>query len=377
MTPRERTEIRIHFAVFLGGATLFLTGIYYAGERLLHTEKQNSPENSASEPAYRDPKSFFENITIEAKAAYVLDARTGKVLYAKNSEVALPLASIAKVMTALVSSRVQGGSVTISERALAMSREALAAPEEISPENFALSLGDAPNTFSSTSVPVTATSTSTSTLALAAGTTTIPIPPAKKPRLPELRAGERWNKRDLLSYTLIVSSNEGANALALAGGALFRNGAGEKDEDAFVREMNRAASELNFSSMRFYNPSGLDVDDAKNGGYASARDVAHFVAYVLREAPDVLEPTTAPRDSFRTLDGKFHAARNTNPLTVILPGVLASKTGFTDLAQGNLALAINVGPLRPVIVVVLGSSFHGRFTDAKILAETAIKAIAQ
>src|SRR5579872_6224656 len=45
---------------------------------------------------------LLANIPVEAKAAYVLDVSTGKVLYAKNENVSLPLASITKVMSALV-----------------------------------------------------------------------------------------------------------------------------------------------------------------------------------------------------------------------------------------------------------------------------------
>ncbi|MEK7115721.1 MAG: hypothetical protein AAB862_02115, partial [Patescibacteria group bacterium] len=44
----------------------------------------------------------FKNISLEAKAAYVFDARTGAVLYAQNENVPLPLASLSKLMTVLV-----------------------------------------------------------------------------------------------------------------------------------------------------------------------------------------------------------------------------------------------------------------------------------
>ena len=59
-----------------------------------------------------------------------------------------------------------------------------------------------------------------------------------------------------------------------------------------------------------------------------------------------------------------------------VPGLLASKTGYTDLANGNLVIAFNVGPMHPVIVAVLGSSQEGRFTDVEKLVNASIAKIA-
>jgi D-alanyl-D-alanine carboxypeptidase len=61
------------------------------------------------------------------------------------------------------------------------------------------------------------------------------------------------------------------------------------------------------------------------------------------------------------------SARNTNRETGKFPLLLASKTGYTDLAGGNLALAFDAGFNHPIVVVVLGSSYDGRFADAEKL----------
>ena len=47
-------------------------------------------------------ESPFLAVELGAKAAYVFDIKNSKVLYAKNENVQLPLASLAKLMTALV-----------------------------------------------------------------------------------------------------------------------------------------------------------------------------------------------------------------------------------------------------------------------------------
>ena len=52
------------------------------------------------------------------------------------------------------------------------------------------------------------------------------------------------------------------------------------------------------------------------------------------------------------------------------------KTGYTDLAGGNLAIVFEVGPARPVAIVVLHSSLQGRFDDVRKLVAATQAAIA-
>jgi D-alanyl-D-alanine carboxypeptidase len=53
------------------------------------------------------------------------------------------------------------------------------------------------------------------------------------------------------------------------------------------------------------------------------------------------------------------------------------KTGFTDLAGGNLAIVFEVGPSRPVVAVILGSTQEGRFEDMRALVDHTREAIAE
>ena len=52
--------------------------------------------------------------------------------------------------------------------------------------------------------------------------------------------------------------------------------------------------------------------------------------------------------------------------------LIASKTGYTDLAGGNLVIAFDAGFNHPIIVSVLGSTIDGRFTDAEALVWAAL-----
>src|SRR3989338_4407186 len=63
--------------------------------------------------------------------------------------------------------------------------------------------------------------------------------------------------------------------------------------------------------------------------------------------------------------GDFHEAFNTNSILADIPNLLGSKTGYTDLAGGNLTIAFDAGFNRPIIVTVLGSTHSERFSDVK------------
>ena len=55
-----------------------------------------------------------------------------------------------------------------------------------------------------------------------------------------------------------------------------------------------------------------------------------------------------------------------------IPRVLASKTGTTDLAGGNLAIIFKPNPTKTVVAVVLGSTPAGRFSDMLKLTKDTI-----
>jgi len=142
----------------------------------------------------------------------------------------------------------------------------------------------------------------------------------------------------------------------------------------FIDMMNKKAKEIGMKQTYFLNESGLDASENFAGSYGSAKDMALLFAYVLRSNHLLLEAT-----SYEALDissfEENHSASNTNKSIDNISGVIASKTGFTDLAGGNLVVVFDVGPLRPIIVSVLGSTAEGRFFDVEKLANISIRAI--
>jgi D-alanyl-D-alanine carboxypeptidase/D-alanyl-D-alanine carboxypeptidase (penicillin-binding protein 5/6) len=167
--------------------------------------------------------------------------------------------------------------------------------------------------------------------------------------------GESFAFSDLARYSLAASSNDAAEAIAETVAA--RQGTG-------VREaLAGAAAAAGLSNTYANNGSGLDVDLQVSGGYGTARDVAILAGAIVEEAPELAEATTHSSVSITSSTGIPHSLPNTNQGAITVPGILLSKTGFTDLAGGNLVVVFDAGIGHPVAAVVLGSTREGRFSD--------------
>ena len=176
-----------------------------------------------------------------------------------------------------------------------------------------------------------------------------------------LYEGESITFADLARFTLVSSSNDAAEAIAEA--------AAQAQHTTKAQLLSNAATRANLTRTRATNGSGLDVDLSVSGGYGSARDVAKLAGALLTEAPDIARASVMQSITVYATDGTPHALPNTNPYTGTVPGLLLSKTGFTDLAGGNLVVVFDAAMGHPVAVVVLGSTREGRFTDVETLVE--------
>ncbi len=155
---------------------------------------------AAVKPAYTAPQiidtnHFSNQPSVNARAALVMDAQTGEVLFSKNTNTAYPIASITKLMTAVV----------ISDARLNMS------------EKITLQQAD----FSCSGCK-----SSSSTL----------------------RAGDSMNRAEALLFALMKSENPAAAALART----YPGG-----RSAFIAKMNAKAKELGMNSTHFMESTGL------------------------------------------------------------------------------------------------------------------------
>ncbi len=297
---QKRTKYFVRALFLLSIFSIIIFGILVSGEKNKVTAKE-----VVAKPNY------FEDITFEAKAVLVWDVVNKQEIFSKNPDIALPLASLTKVMTAITANQV-----------LSPNDPIIITQEDLAPE------GDS-----------------------------------------NLVVGERWQAHDLIDFVLITSSNDGAHALARASEIKMGGNMSE-----FIAKMNETASFIGAENSHFWNEHGLDRDADKGGAYGSARDVGLMFEYAIKQFPKLLEATRYSNISIKS-SASVYNAMNTNSKVDQIPGLLASKTGYTNLAGGNLVIAFDTGLNRPIIIAVLGSSQEGRFEDTLKLVDAARKQI--
>lgn len=138
-------------------------------------------------------------LDVKAKSAILMEASTGRVLYEKDPDEQLPIASVTKVMTMLlIMEEIDNGKLTLEDL--------------VSVSENAMSYG---------------------------GSTMF------------LETGEQLSVNDMLKGIAVASANDGCVAMAehIAG-----------SESAFVDMMNAKAAELGMENTHFMNTNGLDED---------------------------------------------------------------------------------------------------------------------
>src|SRR3989338_983782 len=169
-----------------------------------------------------------------------------------------------------------------------------------------------------------------------------------------LRPGEMWSVEQLLRFGLVASANDAMAAAADSVGPTI------------IDEMNRTAKVLGLSQTHFSNPTGLDLDLETAGAYGSAYDVALLVTSFMQRYPTLFGATAKPSVTITSGDVLLNATSTDTPLLDI-PGLVGAKTGYTDLAGGNLIAVFDIEIGHPLIAVVLGSTREKRFEDIRAL----------
>jgi D-alanyl-D-alanine carboxypeptidase (penicillin-binding protein 5/6) len=285
-------------ATYIGSlATIFTQKTATAEDATIVTTPLDTNQLSGT---FKNP---FDTVHVQAESAFVWDVKNGKVLFNKNADTRLPLASITKLMTALVSYELLDDTdkVHISENAIRTS-------------------GDS-----------------------------------------GFKGGETFKRENLTDLTLITSSNDGAVALSEAGGKSL--GTDGNPNKAFIEAMNLQAEKLSLTNMHFNNETGLDISKTEAGAYGTAREVSLLMEYIITHYPTITALTKMDTTSIYNTDGEYHLAQNTNEALSKIDGLIASKTGYTELAHGNLTIAFDAGLNRPIIVTVLNSTQEDRFSD--------------
>lgn len=173
---------------------------------------------------------------VSAKSAVLMEAETGRVLYAKNPDEALPPASVTKIMTLLL----------VME---AIDSGALALTDTVSVSEYAASMGGS-QVF--------------------------------------LEPFEEMSVDDMLKSVVVSSANDAAVALAEKVGG---------SEEAFVKRMNERAAELGMTAANFENVTGLDDDTVNH--VISAMDIAKASRELITKHPLILQYSSIWMDTIR------------------------------------------------------------------------------
>ncbi len=289
---RKRREARQMALAFLAGVGLLGGG----GVLAMHTLSQKTAP-VASVPETPRP-SAFDGIELSARAAIVYDLTTGDILYEKNAEAQLPLASLTKLLTlyAATESLSAKSPVVITAKALATEGES----------GFV--------------------------------------------------EGDTFSFEDAAKLAVVASSNDAAEAITEAATA-----AGQASNGTAL--LASAASAIGLTQTYALNGTGLDENGEISGGYGSAHDIALLAGALLRRVPGIMRATIDPTVTATSYTGTSYTLKNTNTDIHHTPGLMLSKTGYTDLAGGNLAIVFDAGMGHPVAIVVLGSTRDERFVD--------------
>jgi len=181
-------------------------------------------------------------------------------------------------------------------------------------------------------------------------------------------SGQTLSLSDLARLTLTASLNDGAAAIAEA--------TADRENRSQSEMLAGAAAALGLSQTYAVNGSGLDINDVVSGGYGSARDLAFLAGALVEQSPEIAAATTKSSAEAVSENGTAFKVMNTDPMIDTIPRLLLSKTGYTDLASGNLALVFDSGIGHPIAVIVLGSSQKARFTDGAALVAATLASLA-
>jgi D-alanyl-D-alanine carboxypeptidase (penicillin-binding protein 5/6) len=260
-------------------------------------------------------------LNLEVKSAILMEATTGQVLYENNADVALPPASMAKMMTEyLVMEAIKSGKIKWTDM-----------------------------------VPVSERA------AKVGGSGQM------------LGVGQQYTVEKIFQELSIYSGNDGAVALAeFVGGS----------EDNFAKMMNAKAKELGMSAnAHFISATGLSRKDLKEPPaedgetLMTARDAATLAYNILKDDKDtILKFTKIPAIKFRDTDKDpminwnwMLEGNSSNPnfKKYAYPGLDGLKTGSTDDAGYCFTATAERNGMRLISVVMGTKSEPKRFEETR------------
>ena len=184
-----------------------------------------------------------------------------------------------------------------------------------------------------------------------------------------LLEGDELTVEQALRGLMIPSGNDAAIALAEHVGKKLD----PKTKDAvatFVKAMNEQAKKLGCTGTLFENPHGLDFDEWAGDMHSTAHDVALMMQEAMKD--DTIREVMASKDPWIEVtgaDGSDHShSMETHNVLLDQDGNIGGKTGTTDDAGYCFASAYNRDGDEIYTVVLNSSTTDQRFADTATLA---------
>ena len=185
-----------------------------------------------------------------------------------------------------------------------------------------------------------------------------------------LKEGDALSMEQAMRGLLIPSGNDAAIAIAETVGRTLDSSSSDPMA-TFISAMNAKAKELGCKDTLFTNPHGLDFGAWEGGMHSTARDVAIMYAHAMKD--ETFRKIVGSRATSLTVTGADGAQRQIpqqmhNKLLGV-DGNLGGKTGTTGDAGYCFASGYAQDTGGEVYIVVLGSdSNEQRFSDTAALA---------
>ncbi len=188
----------------------------------------------------------------------------------------------------------------------------------------------------------------------------------------ELLAGDSMTLKTAMKAMLLASGNEAAQSIAESCGRVLLGDSSASSADAAaacIERMNTKAKEIGMVDSVFENPHGLDFDQFAGDLHSTAADVAKMCAYAMQD--EVFARIVAlPSDVITvTRDGSpvQVSLTSTDILIGSYEGACGIKTGFTALAGACFAGACKRDDTYYFAICLNSSDETQRFWDATAL----------
>lgn len=185
-----------------------------------------------------------------------------------------------------------------------------------------------------------------------------------------LQAGDTLTMKAALTGLMVSSGNDAAIAIADTVGASLKTSEDQTANEAFVAAMNAKAVELGMENTLFANAHGLDIGQYDNEMYSTAHDVALMCQHAMKNETfrDIVAQDRAQITVKRASGDAFVIDLvSTDLLLGVYEGACGIKTGYTEQAGNSFAGACQRDGSYLYAIVLGAPSESARFEDAEAL----------